>query len=210
MSIANIFRACYFWIGKTISGKVKRTNKMTFEFDSLNPNERLRELILYIVKKHHGNRSFGALKLYKVLFFSDFRFFAAHGEPITGAAYKKDEFGPVPANIFALLEQMKTAGELEQKKHQFGQTKRSVFTAMREADLKNFSREQIAEVDRAIHEVGYMTSDAVSEMSHKRAWRIARMEELIPYQFALLSDEPISNDEINRTKELAAQYGWEN
>ena len=210
MMIANIFRACYSWISQTIAGKVKRSNKTTFEFATLNPNERLRELILYIVKKHHGYRSFGALKLYKILFFSDFRFFAAHGEPVTGTAYKKDEFGPVPANISDLLEQMKRAGELDQKKHKYGKTKRSVFTAKREANLENFSREQIAEVDKAINELTWMKSDEVSELSHKRLWRVSRMDELIPYEFSFLSDEPLTKREIKRTQQLCSKYGWQN
>ena len=183
---------------------------MTFEFSTLNPNERLREMILYIVKRHHGNTRFGATKLNKILFFSDFRFFALRGEPITGVSYKKDEFGPVPADIGTLLKQMESAGELEQKKHTYGRTKRSVFTAKRQANLTNFTKEQIAEVDSAINKVIWMKSGDVSDLSHTRLWKIARMGEQIPYEAALISDAPLTNYEIGRTKKLCSQYGWEN
>jgi hypothetical protein len=45
MMIVNIFRACYSWVCKTVASRVKNTKKTTFEFASLNPNERLREFI---------------------------------------------------------------------------------------------------------------------------------------------------------------------
>jgi hypothetical protein len=117
--------------------------------------------------------------------------------------------GPVPVNIDALLEQMESAGELEQKKHTYGQTKRSVFAAKRQANLANFTREQIAEVDSAITKASRMKSGEVSDLSHTKLWEIARMGELIPYEAALISDAPITNYEIERTKELCTQYGWE-
>jgi hypothetical protein len=210
MMIAKIFHVCYSWIHKTVARMVKKSNKPTFEFATLNPNERLREMILYIVERLHGDSTFGATKLNKILFFSDFHFYAVHGEPITGARYKKDEFGPVPTDIGALLKQMQSAGELEQKKHTFGRTKRSVFAAKRQARLTNFSREQIAEVDMAINTVKWMKSEDVSDMSHTRLWEIARMGEPIPYEAALISDAPLTNYEIRRTKKLCSQYGWEN
>lgn len=188
----------------------KKTSKPTFEFAALNPSERLREMILYIVERHHGDPTFGATKLNKILFFSDFHFFAVRGEPITGVCYKKVEFGPVPADIGELLKQMESAGELEQKRHTYGRTKRSVFAAKRQASLTNFTKEQIAEVDSAINKVRWMKSGDVSDLSHTRLWEIARMGEQIPYEAALISDDPLTNYEIRRTKKLCSQYGWEN
>lgn len=210
MKIAKCFCAAYSFACKLAARFVKKKKTITFEVPSLNPNERMRELVLYIIGKNSGAASFGMLKLNKILFFSDFLFFAVRGEPITGARYKKGEFGPVPADIDALLKQMESDGDLAQKKFTFGRTKRRVFTAKRQANLSNFTREQIAEVDSAIKKVSWMKSGEVSDMSHTRLWEIARMGELIPYEAALISDDLITDYEIRRTKELCSQYGWEN
>lgn len=210
MKIANIFRACYSWFSKTIASKVKRANKTTFEFATINPNERLREMILYITKRHQGDETFGATKLNKILFFSDFFSYFENGEPVTGTAYKKDEFGPVPADIETVLEQMKADGEIQERFLKRGRFKQKVFAPKREANLQNFTEAQKAQVERFIKSFAGQSNGDVSDLSHQRIWRVARMGELIPYEAIFVSDEPLTDYEIKRTKKLCSQYGWQN
>lgn len=146
----------------------------------------------------------------KILFFSDFFFYFENGEPITGTAYKKDEFGPVPANIETVLEQMKSNGELVERFLQRGRFKQKVFAPKREANLGIFTALQIAQVEDVIKNLTGITNGDVSELSHKRIWRVARQDELIPYEAAFLSDDPLTDYEIKRTKKLCSQYGWQN
>jgi hypothetical protein len=188
----------------------KQTNKTTFEFAALNPNERLREMILYIIKRNQGDRTFGATKLNKILFFSDFIFYFNNGESITGTAYRKDEFGPVPAKIETLLNQMELDGDIKGGIRKRGLFNQKLFTPKREANMAFFTELQIAQVESVIKNLTWRTSGDVSELSHKRIWRVARQDELIPYEAAFLSDEPLTYYEIKRTKTLCSKYGWEN
>ncbi len=50
---------------------------------------KLGELMLFISKRTAEDRRFGATKLNKVLFFSDFLAYRLLGDPITGAQYRK-------------------------------------------------------------------------------------------------------------------------
>jgi hypothetical protein len=210
MMIANFFRACYSVFRKAVARMGNKTNKPTFEFAALEPNERLREMILYISKRLHGDLTLGKTKLNKILFFADFFSYLKNGEPVTGTAYKKDEFGPVPANINMVLEQMKSAGEIAEGFLQRGSFKQKVIMPKRAANLAIFTEAQIAAVEDVIVNLTGYTNGDVSELSHKRIWRVARMGELIPYEAAFLSDKPLTDYEIKRTRELCTQYGWEN
>lgn len=210
MKIAKVFERAYALACKLAASLVKEKKPLTFEFQSLGPKERMRELVLYIVAKCGGQTSFGKTKLNKILFLSDFYFFADNGVPVTGASYRKDEFGPVPSGIESLLAQMECSGELVQKRRKFGRTERAVFTAKRPANLDDFTAAQISQVDRIIDALELMTSSDASDLSHTRLWEIARMGEQIPYEAALISDEPPTVNEIARAKELCSQYGWEN
>ena len=50
---------------------------------------KFKELVLYIASRCERDPTFGAVKLNKELFFSDFWAYAEFGEPITGAEYIK-------------------------------------------------------------------------------------------------------------------------
>lgn len=65
-------------------------------------DKKLAEAILYISKKSEGDESFGATKLNKLLFYSDFMAFGKLGEPITGQDYQKLEHGPAPRHLLPI------------------------------------------------------------------------------------------------------------
>jgi hypothetical protein len=188
----------------------KKTQKLTYDFRAMNSDERLRELILYISEKCCDDPSFGATKLNKILFFSDFISYFETGKPITGAAYMKLPQGPAPKRLVPIRENMKKQGEIAVSEIQCGPYTKNQIIPNRRAKLSQFNAEEIANVERVIKALWGHTASAVSKISHQRAWRIAEDNKLIPYEAALLSDEPTTDYEINRTKELAHQYGWGN
>ena len=59
---------------------------LTYGEDDARGDERLGELILYVASKCTEDQLFGATKLNKILWRSDFRAYAKHGEPITASA----------------------------------------------------------------------------------------------------------------------------
>jgi hypothetical protein len=73
---------------------------------------KMKELILYISQKCADDAKFGATKLNKILYFSDFLAYAYHGSPITGFEYQKLPNGPAPRRLVPVREQLMESGEL--------------------------------------------------------------------------------------------------
>ena len=61
--------------------------------------DKLKQLILYVSQKYAGDSEFGSTKLNKILYFSDFLFYANTGKPITGVTYQRLPYGPAPRRM---------------------------------------------------------------------------------------------------------------
>ena len=66
--------------------------------------DKFKELILYVCEKSATDPNFGATKLNKILFLSDFWAYAYCGRPITGVEYMKLRFGPAPEGVRPTVE----------------------------------------------------------------------------------------------------------
>src|ERR1700733_4521543 len=64
---------------------------------------KFKELVLYLSQRSAGDEGFGAVKLNKLLYRSDFEAYRLLGRPITGETYIKQEFGPVAADLPIVL-----------------------------------------------------------------------------------------------------------
>ena len=69
------------------------------------------ELLLYVAEESEDDPKFGATKLNKIMYFSDFEAFGILGRPITGASYRRLERGPVPVEILSVLSELEREGE---------------------------------------------------------------------------------------------------
>src|SRR5690349_20186889 len=67
---------------------------------------RFKELILYICQKCATDPKFGATKLDKLLYFSDFLAYAQLGELITGFEYRRLPNGPAPRRFVSVRDDM--------------------------------------------------------------------------------------------------------
>ncbi len=108
---------------------------------------RLQELILYLAQMSEGDPSFGAVKLNKILFHSDFAYYLSHGRSISSQEYQKLNDGPAPKQMLPVLEELKVKSALAiADRIYFGHMqKRPV--ALREPDLTEFSGQEIAALD---------------------------------------------------------------
>ena len=179
---------------------------LTFGSTSKESRERLRELVLFIADRCEADPTFGAVKLNKILFFSDFFSFAEHGRAITGVPYKKYGLGPVPTVFRGVRSKMEQSGEIaiRKKRHQGGVQHRVV--PLREPDLGKFSAHDIVMVEQVIEGLWGHSGAEVSELSHARAWKNASEGEAIPYEAAFVSDEPLTERDIAIADEMIAEY----
>jgi len=167
------------------------------------PTEKLRELILYIAEQSEGDRSFGSIKLNKLLFFADFKAYLMFGQSITGQEYQKLPQGPAPRQILSVMNQMQEQSELAIALRQhFGYTQKKPI-ALREPDLSAFSGKEIALVDETIQCFAHLSANRISEVSHDFiGWQTVNENETIPYASALIDNRQLSPQEIQWASEI--------
>jgi hypothetical protein len=183
---------------------------LKFEFPELEGNERLRELILYISQKCSADPTFCATKLNKLLFYSDFLSYFRFGEPIAGLEYQRLPHGPAPKQLVPVREAMIKDGDLILQKVPFYDKQQHRCVPMRDPDLGKFKGRDIALIDALIQSLWAKTATEVSEISHQRAWRIAKDRESIPYEAIFLSDDDdLTDAELAHLKALNQEHGWE-
>src|SRR2546430_17730589 len=84
--------------------------------------EKFKELILYFAQQCADDHSFGATKLNKLLFLTDFTAYARRGAPVTGATYFKLPHGPAPKQFKPVTIQMDRREIAFEKRDHFGTT----------------------------------------------------------------------------------------
>ena len=184
-------------------------DNLHFEFPEKDGEARLKELILYISMKCESFEFYGKTKLNKILYLSDFKSYENFGQPITGVAYQRLPAGPAPKKMLPILESMKKSGEITVRpKSMYDYTQERIIS-LRSPDLSVLSARDIAVVDEAIERVKGDTAEEVSRRTHGVAWEVARNQELIPYEAALLADEGITADDIIRSRQLKRELAWD-
>src|SRR5690348_12825297 len=137
--------------------------------------EKFKRLVHYVIWRAGDQGGFGAVKLNKVLWFSDARIFMQRGKPITGAAYIREKWGPVPKPMMPIREELVREGAIKVWSDRHCDYPSTRFKAVRgPADLTIFGAEEIATVDWWIEHIDKdHTASSASEESHDYAWEIA-------------------------------------
>jgi hypothetical protein len=169
---------------------------------------RFKELLLYVSQQSAEDPTFGATKLNKILFYSDFMAYAITGEPITGLEYQKIQNGPAPRRLVPLRQQLidEQALGIQEIPLKSGKIQHRTVN-LRRPDLSVFTADQISIVDHVISGLSQVDANGVSELSHRMiGWKVAKMGETIPYETVFLSDEPLTPEDIQRGLEVAREH----
>lgn len=174
-------------------------------------SDKLRELMLYIAKKAETVPNFGSIKMNKVLFYSDFLWYARTGQSITGMKYVKKDHGPAPCGLLPVQEQLLNAKDAKidfRPVFPRGTEKRLI--AIRNPRLNGlFEPEQIAFVDDVFEEIAPFAAKVISDLTHEHlGWRLADFDEEIPYFTVFLNDQVALASDIKRGTRLAEARGW--
>jgi hypothetical protein len=193
---------------KSIKDYQREIRKRTEKGASEKSLYKLRQLILYIASRCEYDRMFGATKLNKILYYADFLSYREYGEPITGVPYMKLENGPAPVHLVIERDKMIKDGLIALREQPLYKGVQKRIVPLTEADLSPFSGREIALVDYVIEQLRDQTATEVSDLSHGRVWRIAGEKEVIPYEAALLSEDDLTQADIEKAKKLARERGW--
>lgn len=163
-----------------------------FTFD----RRKYKDLVLYAAHMSHERRDkyFGAVKLNKILFFSDFIAYRRLGRPITGANYMKLSEGPAPREMLRVRAEMEAEGEIRLEPRQvFNYLQVTVVPQVPVIrEHLSLSEEELAIVDEVLDQLAPLSAAGVSELSHREiGWKAARSKEIIPYETAWLNSGPV-------------------
>ena len=158
---------------------------------------KLRELILLIATRSEGDKPFGAVKLNKLLFYTDFLAYLNFGEAITGQEYQKLPQGPAPRRMLPVLKKMIDKEDLAIRRHDYyGKDQQRAF-ALTPPDMGRFNFAEIELIDRVVEMFWGKNASEMSAISHQfLGWKLAAMNETIPYSVALVgSREPTAEEQ---------------
>jgi hypothetical protein len=144
--------------------------------------EKFKSLVHYIIARAGNKPGFGATKLNKVLWFADARLFMLRGKPITGAAYIREKWGPVPQQIMPVRDELVREGRVRitapQQEYEGWR-----FQSLQAPDISVFSPEELQTVNWWIeHITEHHTAASISDESHDYGWDLAKMGEPLPLQ----------------------------
>ncbi|MBI1885439.1 MAG: SocA family protein [Chloroflexi bacterium] len=169
--------------------------------------QKFKQLVLYLASRSLGDLAFGAVKLNKLLYYCDFRAFALFGQSITGTVYEKRQFGPVPRHVTSIINELVLHRDATvQWMDYHGYSQQRVLPQIG-PDTTVFSSGERNVIDALLSDFAGLNATQMSARSHEEmGWRVALEGEVIPYQTAFLSDEPLTEDDIKRGQEFAREH----
>ena len=170
-------------------------------------NRKFRELVLYVAEESEEDPRFGATKLNKILYFSDFKAFGMLGESITGATYRRMDRGPVPSDLLRTLHAMEAEGEIERIERRYFNRPQKVIRPLRRSEASEIlDPAELAIVDAVLADLREFNALEVSALSHLDAgWRLARDREEIPYETVYISDRRPTPSELSAWEQALAE-----
>ena len=148
---------------------------------------------MYILEKTAGKPNVGETVLYKLLYFSDFDYYEQYEQHLTGAAYRKLPYGPVPQKLDSILDAMIKDGGLQRISTEYHGFPQKRYIPLRKADISVLSASELAVIERVIQQYSDWSARKISEYSHKdMPWKASEDGEIIDYELAFYREAPFS------------------
>lgn len=153
-----------------------KVTKKEFQFD----RQKFKAVVHYICA-HCTPEELGAVKLNKVLYYSDMLRYAATGVPLTGEMYRKQQFGPVASHLPWALSDLQRDGAVRVREvNYFGYPKKE-YVSEKAPDSTYLTVEEVEHINEFIDVVCGRSAKEISELSHTAAWELADFGGEIPY-----------------------------
>lgn len=157
------------------------------------PADKLRHVLLYILERCAGKPNVGETVLCKLLYFSDFNYFEQYLEPLTGIAYRKLPYGPVPRDLDRIMGRMTAENALQRVKCKYQGFSQIRYMPLQKADLRLLKASEKETIDKVIEQMSEWSAATISAYSHSDVpWMISRLGCDIDYALALRREPPHS------------------
>lgn len=148
---------------------------------------KLKEAVHYICATCTATDRLGAVKLNKILYYSDMLHYAETGQSITGATYVKRQRGPVPKQVVPAIESLCSDSRLEVRNVSVFDLVRRGSEAIGVTEIRQFSSDEIERINQMIRFVCDHSANEISDISHTIVWEAADLGEELPYETFLVS-----------------------
>ena len=156
---------------------------------------KFQELTIHAATLMSDDRTASIIRINKVLFYADFASYRQHGEPITGACYRKYSEGPAPDYMKDCIQTLEDTGRAHIwiKHHVIGDFKQLKPSPNFPADLSAFTPEQLDLVEESAEYLRGKTPREVIDITDKEiAWKYTTLFDHIVYEDAMAS-QPIED-----------------
>ncbi len=146
---------------------------------------KLREVLIYILNKVGGKPNVGETVLYKLLYFIDFDYYEKNGKSITGLSYVRNHYGPTPKKTLfdATITGMENEDEIEIVKTKFFKNNQRKYLATKKPLLNKLSADELNHINKELARLSDKTATELSDLSHKDIpWIVAKPNKPIEYR----------------------------
>jgi hypothetical protein len=143
--------------------------------------------LLHVAGQLRSDRSGGATKLNKVVFFAEFTHLRRHHAVITGCEFQKLPHGPAPRQLLPVRQRLVASRRAEMISEDFLGRPQHRLVPLQPADRSLFNEDELTTIDDVLGQLAGMTATQVSELSHQEpGWRLTEVGETILYATAFL------------------------
>ena len=154
---------------------------------------KFKNVLLYILERCAGKPNVGETVLYKLLYFSDFNYYELYEEHLTGATYRRLNYGPVPQHLENALFHMTEEGQLQRVKTTYHGYSQIRYLPLVKADLSILKANEKEVIDKVIEQMSDWNATKISEYVHKdMPWLASDEGEVIDYELAFYREVPFS------------------
>lgn len=155
--------------------------------------KKFKQVLLYILGKVGSRPNIGQTALYKLLYFIDFDYYELFEEPLIGATYIKNKFGPTPVSFAKIVKEMERAGQVVEVKSKYFDRDQTKYIPVKDADVSSLSGKELKHIDDTLERLSHFTATQLSELSHKDTpWRVAHDKEVLDYEYVFYRPEETS------------------
>lgn len=169
---------------------------------------KLENLLLHVIRRVENPFHLGAVKLQKIVWFSDGEMVLRTGHGISDADFRRRPQGPHSRDIEQALAHLKEHGLVAERREtpSWGTFEQRLFFAMGAPDLSDFSADEIAVVDQMIDVIAYgHTARSISDVTHDKLWETLADGDAFPPSTILAwhLGTPASEDAVAWAEEAA-------
>ena len=156
--------------------------------------DKFKNVLLYILERCGGKPNVGETVLYKLLYFADFNFYESYEEHLTGATYRRLQFGPAPLEFDEIVRDMISKKEIRVINSEYhGFSQRRYIPLEEKADLNELKASEKKILDDVIDRFSDKSAKWLSNFSHgDMPWKATAEKDVIDYELVFYRDPAYS------------------